>query len=300
MATPNMGLPTVPNGQTNLSIAFNQLAQMLDCVTQLSIIDILAIPPDTVVGDIGKSWIIDDAATGVWAGKDGQIALCSAEDLWIYFQPQDGWRAGSAGGIDYRYDEAGNDWIVQAPLTNPMTTPGDLIVGGVAGAPARLPIGVDGQILKLVAGAPAWTTGGDVAGPAVAVADRLVVFDGVSGKLIKDGGKTIAELLAPRVQNVVSAATVTPTFANDIVQVTAQAVALQFLNPTGTAIEGHPFLFRVKDDGTARALTFDTAYVGIGGALPTTTVAGKWMYFSGFFNDADDTVHIVLPAAVQP
>ena len=35
---------------------------------------------------------------------------------------------------------------------------------------------------------------GDVSGPASAVADRIAVYNGTTGKVIKDGGKTIAEL----------------------------------------------------------------------------------------------------------
>jgi hypothetical protein len=36
---------------------------------------------------------------------------------------------------------------------------------------------------------------GDVVGPASAVADRIAVFDGTTGKLIKDGGVTVSELV---------------------------------------------------------------------------------------------------------
>jgi hypothetical protein len=47
-----------------------------------------------------------------------------------------------------------------APLTigfiNPMTTTGDLIVGGVAGAAGRLAIGANGRVLTVVAGVAAW------------------------------------------------------------------------------------------------------------------------------------------------
>lgn len=43
-------------------------------------------------------------------------------------------------------------------LTNqPMFALGDLIVGGVAGAPTRLGIGFEGQVLKIVTGVPQWT-----------------------------------------------------------------------------------------------------------------------------------------------
>lgn len=43
-------------------------------------------------------------------------------------------------------------------MTNPMTTAGDMITGGTSGAPSRLGVGADGQVLKVVSGAPVWTT----------------------------------------------------------------------------------------------------------------------------------------------
>jgi hypothetical protein len=45
-------------------------------------------------------------------------------------------------------------------MTNPMTTAGDMIYGGVAGAPTRLAAATDGWVLTLVSGAPAWQAGG--------------------------------------------------------------------------------------------------------------------------------------------
>jgi hypothetical protein len=41
-------------------------------------------------------------------------------------------------------------------MTNPMTTAGDIIVGGTGGTPQRLGIGSNGQILAVSSGAPAW------------------------------------------------------------------------------------------------------------------------------------------------
>jgi len=40
------------------------------------------------------------------------------------------------------------------------------------------------------------TAAGDVDGPVVAVTDRIATFDGTTGKLIKDGGQTIAQVIA--------------------------------------------------------------------------------------------------------
>jgi len=51
-------------------------------------------------------------------------------------------------------------------MTNPMTTAGDIVVGGVSGAPARLAVGTEGQVLKSVSGAPAYANaniGNDIA-----------------------------------------------------------------------------------------------------------------------------------------
>lgn len=41
-------------------------------------------------------------------------------------------------------------------LTNPMTTAGDIIIGGTSGAPTRLAKGTDGQVLTVVAGVPTY------------------------------------------------------------------------------------------------------------------------------------------------
>src|SRR5262245_33304115 len=42
-------------------------------------------------------------------------------------------------------------------VINPMVGPGDLIAGGAAGTPTRLAAGSEGQVLKMVGGAPIWT-----------------------------------------------------------------------------------------------------------------------------------------------
>lgn len=93
---------------------------------------------------------------------------------------------------DYR------DFMAGGGFTNPMTTAGDMIIGGASGAPARLPVGTDGQILKVVSGAPAYADpsagDGDVVGPSSSVADRIALFDGTTGKLLKDSGETVASI----------------------------------------------------------------------------------------------------------
>lgn len=89
---------------------------------------------------------------------------------------------------------------------------------------------------------------------------------------------------SPNVQSVASAATVTPTFANDLVDITAQAVAMTLANPTGTAVNGWGMVIRIKDNGTPQTIAYGTQYAAIGVAKPTTTVAGKVLILGMIYN----------------
>ncbi len=102
----------------------------------------------------------------------------------------------------------------------------------------------------------------------------------------------------PNVQSVTSAATVTPTTLNDEVIITAQAVALNIANPTGTALQGESLIIRIKDNGTARAITYDTQYRAIGVTLPTTTIISKTLYL-GFIYNSNDTKWDCIGVAQQ-
>jgi len=91
----------------------------------------------------------------------------------------------------------------------------------------------------------------------------------------------------PRVQSVTSSATVTPINTNDLVKITAQAASLAIANPTGSWDEGQSLMIRIKDNGTARAITWGTNYRAIGVTLPTTTVLSKTTYVGIIYNSTD-------------
>jgi hypothetical protein len=97
----------------------------------------------------------------------------------------------------------------------------------------------------------------------------------------------------PVVQSVVSAATVTPVATNDIVVITAQAVGLTLANPTGTWVQGQALMIRIKDDGSARTIAYDTKYRAIGVTLPTTTTASKTTYLGVIYNATDDKFDVM-------
>lgn len=118
--------------------------------------------------------------------------------------------------------------------------------------------------------------------------------DTVSGSVyISKGTSSAADWVdvtgtrTPAIQAVTSAATVTPTFANDLVKITAQAAGLTLANPTGTAIPGLGMVIRIKDNGTARSIAYGTQYRAIGITLPTTTVLSKTTYIAMIWNSDD-------------
>ena len=74
----------------------------------------------------------------------------------------------------------------------------------------------------------------------------------------------------------------------DEFDVTAQAGALKLNNPSGSPVNGQKLIVRIKDNGTARALTYDTQFRASSDlALPTTTVLGKTLYMGFIFNATD-------------
>ena len=68
---------------------------------------------------------------------------------------------------------------------------------------------------------------------------------------------------------------------------TALAAALTIEAPSGTPFNSQDLLIRIKDNGTARALTWNGIFQVIGVTLPTTTVINKTMYIACIYNSAD-------------
>jgi hypothetical protein len=94
--------------------------------------------------------------------------------------------------------------------------------------------------------------------------------------------------ITSRVQSVTSASTVTPNAdSDDSVEITAQAAALTIASPSGTPTSHQKLIIRIKDNATARAITWNAIYRAIGVTLPTTTVISKTMYLGFIYNVAD-------------
>jgi hypothetical protein len=91
----------------------------------------------------------------------------------------------------------------------------------------------------------------------------------------------------------------TPSIAvGDIYCYTALASALTINAPIGTPTNGDKLIFRILDNGTARALTWNATYTVIGVTLPTTTVINKTTYVGCMYN-ANNTRWDVVAVTTQ-
>jgi hypothetical protein len=89
MSTPHLGLPFIVQGQAQKEVTHNRALNILDGLVQLSAkTRSLTVPPSSPAE--GDRWIVGAGATGVWAGKDGQVALWT-DSAWRLFPPLPGW-----------------------------------------------------------------------------------------------------------------------------------------------------------------------------------------------------------------
>ena len=128
-----------------------------------------------------------------------------------------------------------------------------------------------------------------VAGAALANSSPGTAADSVA---TIDGTQTLTnKRVTPRVQSVSDAATITPNAdTNDCVDITAIAQAFTIANASGTPTNFQKLIIRIKDNGTARAITWGTDYVAGGVALPTTTVISKILNV-GFIYDTANSLN---------
>ena len=124
------------------------------------------------------------------------------------------------------------------------------------------------------------------------VSAGIISVEGVTIPTISSTSTLTNKRINPRLVTAASYTTNTGTSLDvatcDQFEITAQAGALLFNNPSGTPLGGQKLIIRIKDNGTARALTWDTQFRAMGNALPSTTVLSKTLYM-GFIYNATDT-----------
>ena len=134
---------------------------------------------------------------------------------------------------------------------------------------------------------PTTVTGtGDVVGPAVAVDDRLATFDSTTGKLIQDGGSTVADVLARANHTGTQTASTISDFDTEVANnsaVTANTAKVTYPSADSTKV-GHIAVTQAVNLDTIESDT-TTNNAKVTNATHTGDVTG-----SGALTIADDTV----------
>jgi len=132
---------------------------------------------------------------------------------------------------------------------------------------------VDGVEVETVEGAQAKAD----AAEAAAAADAASQIEDERTAPAKLTGKRVP----PRKLNITSSATPTVnTDLYDFVSITALATAITSMTSglTGTPDDGEMLLYRIKDNGTARPITWGASFEAKGAILPITTVISKTLH----------------------
>jgi hypothetical protein len=222
------------------------------------------------------------------------------------------------------YDSDATHYVsIQTASTGSLTTNLGLTLPSTTGSANNVLV-TDGT--GVLSWADANSISGDVDGPAGSVDSEIALFSGISGKIIKRAtgtglvtatagvygtvtaptgdvvGTTATQTLTnkridPRVTSTASNTAPAPDVSTtDMYIITALAGNCTLGVPTGTPVQGQKLIYRIKDNGTARTLSYNSGtngYRAMGVVLPTTTVISKTLYLGCIYNDTDDKWDIV-------
>lgn len=165
----------------------------------------------------------------------------------------------------------------------------DVTVNVSAGTGTVTSVGLSGGTTGLTAsGSPITTSGTITLGGTLAVANGGTGATTLAGASIAtySGTETLTnKRIDPRDVTATTATTLTPDVSvGDIYCYTALASGLTINAPIGTPTNGDKLIFRLLDNGTGRALTWNGTYTAIGVTLPTTTTANKTTYVGCIYN----------------
>lgn len=122
------------------------------------------------------------------------------------------------------------------------------------------------------------------------VKNGLNVGGAITGTTYYGDGSNLENLptVDPSVDTIASSSSLTiDSSVYDMYTVTALAEAMTINAPTGSPAQGRRLTIRIKDNGTARALTWDSIFRAIGVTLPTTTTINKLLYVTLIYNSND-------------
>ena len=89
--SPHLLLPYILAAQAQKHVTHNEAVRLLDAIIQLSVLDRDLTAPPASPAD-GDRYIVDSAATGIWAGWDLNVTTW-VDGVWMRLVPRPGWLA---------------------------------------------------------------------------------------------------------------------------------------------------------------------------------------------------------------
>jgi len=119
----------------------------------------------------------------------------------------------------------------------------------------------------------------------------VLAVEGVAVPTISSTHTLTNKRIDPRTNTTASsAAPVINTDTTDVFTITAQAEAITSMSAylLGAPVNGQTLVIRIKDNGTARAITWGASFAAVGITLPTTTTANKLTYVGVMYNSTSN------------
>ncbi|MEF2549571.1 DUF2793 domain-containing protein [Aurantimonas sp. E1-2-R+4] len=143
--SPNLSLPYVMPAQAQKHVTHNEAIDILDIAVQLMVESATVLDPPVTPAE-GTRFVVPPAATGVWTGESGNIAVYSTGG-WRFLPPANGMRAWVKDSAQlYVYDQAG--WAPLGALATGDMSPDTVGISTSADATNRLAVASPGSLFS--------------------------------------------------------------------------------------------------------------------------------------------------------
>jgi hypothetical protein len=126
LLTDRFALPLLAAGQSQKEVTHNEAVALIDILTHPSVVSI-AVTTAPAAPMLGQCWIVGVAASGAWAGHDGDL-VCWTAGGWRFVKPTEGMEVWSvAESVTVR--RQGGAWVVGVENVNQLTVDSIKVVG---------------------------------------------------------------------------------------------------------------------------------------------------------------------------